>query len=134
MSRPTQYIIENTQLCLKYLNSSYSMTNILVEKCKPGLVCTSNFWVEKLPATRLSDSPIYDFQNVEVNEQCYYLFIIRINQDKELILLFGFSLYLITWNIAEQMPPADLDLTELLSLNKKKDHLPDLYIIGYVNL
>lgn len=32
------------------------------------------------------------------------------------------------------MPPADLDLTELLSLNKKKDHLPDLYIIGYVNL
>lgn len=31
------------------------------------------------------------------------------------------------------MPPADLDLTELLSLNKKKDHLPDLYIIGYVH-
>uniref|UniRef100_A0A1B6KS74 Inositol polyphosphate-related phosphatase domain-containing protein n=1 Tax=Graphocephala atropunctata TaxID=36148 RepID=A0A1B6KS74_9HEMI len=40
------------------------------------------------------------------------------------------SLYIITWNIAEQLPPAGLNLTELLSLDKKKDHLPDLYVIG----
>lgn len=59
---------------------------------------------------------------------------VKLGQRVNTTVWFGFSLYLITWNIAEQMPPADLDLTELLSLNKKKDHLPDLYIIGYVNL
>ncbi|XP_054257760.1 inositol polyphosphate 5-phosphatase K-like isoform X2 [Macrosteles quadrilineatus] len=40
-------------------------------------------------------------------------------------------LYIITWNLAEQMPPADLDLKELLNLNSEMHSKPDIYIIGF---
>lgn len=39
------------------------------------------------------------------------------------------TLFILTWNVAEQMPPVGLDLTKLLSLSDKS-HRPDLYIIG----